>query len=61
MMFVSVDQADKARLITNLQKGENITILGKKDVDSADAAEKHVSADVYAIVKADGSQIALNH
>ena len=61
VMFVSVGEVDKQRLLTILKKGDTITLVGKRDVEVLDTGQQRMSADVYGILKQDGTLIALNH
>ena len=61
VMFVSVGELDKRLLQTSLHKGDKITLLGKRDVEEVSAGRSRGSAEVYAIMKEDGTRIALNH
>ncbi|MBY0408165.1 MAG: hypothetical protein K2Q01_10770 [Rickettsiales bacterium] len=60
VMFVSLDEGDKRQLSGSLKKGEKITLLGKKDVEEVSPGHSRTSAEVYEIVREDGTRIALN-
>lgn len=58
LMFLSVDEETK-RNLTGLKKGDEITLMGKKDVEEVSPGHTRQTSEVHAIVKADGSQILL--
>lgn len=60
VMFVSVDEKHKRTLNSALKKGDRITLLGKQDVEEISPGRTRKSAEVYEIVKEDGTRIALN-
>lgn len=60
VMFVSVDEVSK-RQLGSLKKGDNITLLGKREMEEISPGHSSMSAEVYEILKEDGTRIALNH
>ena len=61
VMFVSVDESSKEHLSGLLKQGDHITLLGKREVEEISPGRSRSSAEVTAIVKEDGTRIALNH
>ncbi|NCY26908.1 MAG: hypothetical protein EBX37_19405, partial [Alphaproteobacteria bacterium] len=58
VMFLSVDETTK-RNLAKLKKGENITLIGKKEVVEVSPGHTRQSSEVYSIEKSDGTRIAL--
>jgi hypothetical protein len=61
VMFVSVGEFDKQRLLKTLRKGDSITLMGKRDIKVLADGRNSTSADVYEVITSDGTRIALNH
>ncbi len=61
VMFVSVDEINKQKLLSNLKQGDKITLMGMEEPPEKGVKGAHAQTEVVAIVKEDGTRIALNH
>lgn len=58
VMFLSVDEVTK-RSLQGLKRGDSITMFGRKEMVEATPGQRSQSSEVYAIMKDDGTRIAL--
>lgn len=58
VMFVSLDEGSKRRVAAMLKTGDRITLIGRQDTEEVSSGRR--SAEISAILRDDGTLIALN-